>query len=791
MFYNYLKSSFRSLLKHRLLTSINLIGLVVGITASMIIAIYAHHILTFDMFHTKADHVYMVYKERVTPNGVQPTYDTWIPLSKQLQMDYPQISASTRLAPLDGAVIVNNEVFQEDFQFVDPSFFEIFDYPLVHGNADTPFSDPNSVVLSKELALRLFGQENAVGQRLRIRESFLEFEKDYIVTGVLDDYPSNTSIEPSMVFPIESIPDFQNYADYWDGSFLFTYIVLPENDDRVQLEAGFPALVEKIWDERTRNNTNLKLLPLAEVYCTMVGDVDNAYLMSYIGLALLIIAVFNFMNLSTAKAIDRAKEIGVRKVLGAFSSSIRIQFLVETIVVTFIATLASAGLVVLLLQPINELLEMQMSITLIPGLNLAMAIFTFALLLGALAASYPAFYLSNIKLNELVKSKKGGQAASKARNTMVVLQFAISTTMIIVTLGINQQIGFMVNTSMGFDKERLVLNASVADFENEEIGESRIKAFKDYIRNTAGVSDMTVSRHIPSQWTRSFLFARTQGWEGDPMRMRYTYMDAQFFDAFKVPLLEGDGFLPDHNGHQRETVIVNEAALAAFGWEDIQDKVVMVGDNQLRVVGLVKDFNFESLREEVAPTLMMHRTADHTVHRYISFKTPLNSSAAILTQLEEKWSSLGAQTTLEYNFLDDQVARLYQDEMRLLSLTKWFTVLAVFIAALGLYGLSIFVIERKRREICIRKVMGANLSEIWILITKKFVVMYLIAFLVGGASAYYFLTQWLENFAFRSNISMGVFALALLAMLAMIVLTISYKTIHAGRVNPVTYLRDE
>lgn len=791
MFYNYLKSSFRSLLKHRLLTSINLIGLVVGITASMIIAIYAHHILTFDMFHTKADHVYMVYKERVTPNGVQPTYDTWIPLSKQLQMDYPQISASTRLAPLDGAVIVNNEVFQEDFQFVDPSFFEIFDYPLVHGNADTPFSDPNSVVLSKALAMRLFGQENAVGQRLRIRESFLEFEKGYIVTGILDDYPSNTSIEPSMVFPIESIPDFQNYADYWDGSFLFTYIVLPENGDRVQLEAGFPALVEKIWDERTRNNTNLKLLPLGEVYGTMIGDVDNAYLMSYIGLALLIIAVFNFMNLSTAKAIDRAKEIGVRKVLGAFSSSIRIQFLVETIVVTFIATLASAGLVVLLLQPINELLEMQMSITLILGINLAIAIFTFALLLGALAASYPAFYLSNIKLNELVKSKKGGQAASKARNTMVVLQFAISTTMIIVTLGINQQIGFMVNTSMGFDKERLVLNASVADFENEEIGETRIKAFKDYIRNTAGVSDMTVSRHIPSQWTRSFLFARPQGWEGDPMRMRYTYMDAQFFDAFKIPLLEGDGFLPDHNGHQRETVIVNEAALAAFGWEDIQDKIVMVGDNQLRVVGLVKDFNFESLREEVAPTLMMHRTADHTVHRYISFKTPLNSSAAILTQLEEKWSSLGAQTTLEYNFLDDQVARLYQDEMRLLSLTKWFTVLAVFIAALGLYGLSIFVIERKRREICIRKVMGANLTEIWLIITKKFVLMYLVAFLVGGASAYYFLTQWLENFAFRSNISMGVFVLALLAMLAIIVLTISYKTIHAGRVNPVTYLRDE
>ncbi|MEQ8714675.1 MAG: ABC transporter permease [Cyclobacteriaceae bacterium] len=791
MLFNYLKTSLRSLLKHRLLTTINLVGLIVGITASMIIAVYAHHILTFDLFHARADQVYMVYKERVTPNGVQPTYDTWIPLRRQLQMDYPQIGAATRLAPLDGSVIVDNEVFEEGFQFVDPSFFEIFDFPLIHGNTEAPFSDPNSVVLSKELAIRLFGQENAVGERLSIRESFLEFEKDYIVTGILEDYPSNTSVEPSMVFPIESIPDFQNYADYWDGSFLFTYILLPEKGDRGQLEAAFPALVEKIWDERTRNNTNLKLLPLAEVYDTMVGDVDNAYLMSYIGLALLVIAVFNFMNLSTAKAIDRAKEIGVRKVLGAFTSSIRVQFLIETIVVTVIATMVSAGLVVLLLQPINELLEMEMSLTLIPSLHLAVGTVVFALLLGILAASYPAFYLSNIKLNELVKSKKGGQSASKARNAMVVLQFAISTTMIIATLGINRQIGFMVNTSMGFDKERIVLNASVADFETEEIGETRIKAFKDHIRNTAGVSDMTVSRHIPAQWTRSFLFARPQGWEGDPMRMRYTYMDAQFFDAFEIPLLEGDGFLPDHNGHQRETVIVNEAALAAFGWEDIQDKVVMIGNNQLRVVGLVKDFNFESLREEVAPTLMMHRTADHAVHQYISFKTPLSSSAKILAQLEEQWSSLGAQTALEYNFLDDQVARLYQDEMRLLSLTKWFTILAVFIAALGLYGLSIFVIERKRREICIRKVMGASLVELWLLITKKFVALYLIAFLVGATGAYFFLTQWLENFAFRSNISVGVFIVALLAMLAMIVTTISYKTIHAGRVNPVTYLRDE
>lgn len=791
MLFNYLKTSFRSLRKHRLLTFINLTGLVVGITASMIIAVYVHHILTFDLFHAKADQVYMVYKERVTPNGIQATYDTWIPLSKQLQMDYPQVAASTRLAPLDGSVSINNEVFEEDFQFVDPSFFEIFDFPLVHGSTGEPFSDPNSVVLSKEMAVRLFGQENALGERLSIRESMLEFEKDYIVTGVLEDYPSNTSVEPSMVFPIGSIPDIENYADYWDGSFLYTYIVLPENGDRVQMEAAFPNLVEKIWDERTRNNTNLKLLPLADVYGTMIGEVDNAYLMAYIGLALLIIAVFNFMNLSTAKAIDRAKEIGVRKVLGAFTTSIRVQFLIETMLVTLIATVLSAVLVLLLLQPVNELLEMQLSIVQIPKLNLISGTVGFAVLLGALAASYPAFYLSNIGLSQLVKAQKSGQASSKARNVMVVLQFAISTTMIIATLGINRQIGFMVNTSMGFDKERIVLDASVGDFENEEIGEARIKAFKDHIRNTAGVSDMTISRHIPAQWTRSFLFARPQGWEGDPMRMRYTYMDAQFFDAFEIPMLEGDGFLPDNNGHQREAVVLNEAARDAFGWEDIQDKVVMIGNNQLRVVGLVRDFNFESLREKVAPTIMMHRTADHPVHRHISFKTPLSSSADILAQLQEQWSSLGAETTLEYSFLDDQVERLYLDEMRLLSLTKWFTILAVFIAALGLYGLSTFVIERKRREICIRKVMGASLTELWLLITKKFVAMYLVAFLVGSAGAYFFLTQWLESFAFRSDISIGVFAVALMAMLLLIVLSISYKTLHAGRVNPVTYLRDE
>ncbi|GEM_PF-989347 len=791
MLYNYIKTSLRHLRKHKLLTAINLVGLTMGLTSVVIIAIYAHFILTYDHMHSKVDNIYMVYKERVTPNGVQPTYDTWIPLKTQLEMDYPQISTATRLAPLDGTVTIDNQSFEEDFQFVDETFFDVFDFPLVLSNGQSPFTDLNSVVISQEVADRLFGPSNPIGQQITIQESFLEFEKDYIVSGVLSAYEPNNSVAPSMLFPVESIPDYEQYADYWDGSFLFTYIVIPNQEQHVNLETSFPDLVEKIWDERTRNNTNLKLLPLAEVYDTMVGEADNAYLMCYVALAILLIAVFNFMNLSTANALERAKEVGVRKVLGAIAGSIRWQFVTETMIITVASTLISVGLAYLLLPTVNDLLDMDLGMGRFMSFDIIAGVFIFSICLGGLAASYPSIYLSNMGLSHLVVGRLSHRGASGIRSTMMTLQFALGSLMIIATLGINRQINFMVETNMGFNKERIVLNASVDDFENNEIGEVRIKTFKDFLNNIAGVEEVTSSRHVPAQWSRSFTFARPQGWEGDPMRMRFTYMDATFFKAFDIPMQEGDGFLPDRNGHQRDVVVLNSAALKAFGWTDIIDKVVMIGNNELRVVGMVNDFNFESLREEIAPTLMMHRTADHPVHQYISFEVPLKSSNAVLTELEEKWTSLGALTPLEYSFLDDQVALMYQDETRLLSLTRWFTALAIFIAALGLYGLSAFVIERKRREISIRKVMGATLEQLWLLIMRKFVTLYLIAFFIGGLSAYFFLEQWLAGFAFRSGISVVVFAIALVAMLVMIVLTVSYKTIGAGRANPVIYLRDE
>ncbi|MEM8896242.1 MAG: ABC transporter permease, partial [Bacteroidota bacterium] len=757
----------------------------------LIIGLYVHSILTYDQMHSKTDQIYMVYKERITPNGTQPTYDTWIPLKGQLEMDYPQVSSATRLAPLDGTVTIGDQSFEEEFQFVDETFFDVFDFDLANGNADAPFDDLNSVIINQEVALRLFGDKDPVGQRISVRESFLEFEKDYTVSGVLAEFPPNNSITPTLLFPIESIPEFEQYADYWDGSFLFTYVVINDVAQRQAMEATFPDLVEKIWDERTRNNTNLKLLPLPEVYDTMIGDASNAYLMLYVAIAILLIAVFNFMNLSTAHALDRAKEVGVRKVLGALAGSIRWQFALETILITVMATAISVFLAFLLLPTVNELLEMELSLEPFLSVEIGAGQLVFAILLGGLSASYPSIHLSRLGLAQLMVGSASGRGAGGIRNVMMTIQFALGTLMIISTLGINGQINHMIETDMGFNKERIILRTSVDDFENPEIGEVRMKTFKDYLQNTAGIENITVSRHVPAEWSRSFLFARPKGWEGDPLRMRYTYLDASFFDAYDIPMIDGDGFLPDRNGHQRADVVLNQAALDAFGWSDIEDKVIMVGNNQLRVVGLVKDFNFESLREEVAPTLMMHRTADHAVHRYISFDLPLASANEVIPALEEQWIALGALTTLDYNFLDEQVASMYQDEARLLNLTQWFTVLAIFIAALGLYGLSTFVVERKRREISIRKVLGASISQLWLLITEKFVTLYLVAFAIGGVGAYFFLSQWLVDFAFRADISVFTFAMALGSMLLMIMATVSYKTITAGKANPVVYLRDE
>ncbi len=792
MLYHYFKAAYRSLFNALAFSSINLLGLVTGISAAVLLGIYVLFIFTYDFQHQNRADTYLVYKERITPDGIQPTYDTWVPLLPQLQSDFPQVVSGTRIGETDTRITLGNQTFEEEAQYVDPGFFEIFSFSLKRGNQQVPFPDLNSVVLSQSVALRLFGSEEPMGETIQVFDQDIGAEKSYVVTGILNDHPANTSVTPSVLMPIEGIPGYEEIENEWGSSFLSTYVLLDGPEAKKNLEVAFPAFIAKIWDEETQQRTNFRLLPLTASYETFVGDIQDAKLLLLIAIATVLIASFNYMNLSTARSIDRSKEIGVRKVLGALSGNLKMQFFYEAFIMITLATFIAIGIARLLLPFLNDSLSLMLSTSVFLTVQFWVVAALFVLVLTALSGSYPALVMSRIKTLVALKGFSKSRSGSYFRNVLVVTQFALGVMMIIGALIIRDQILFMKNSPLGFDKNnQLVIRASVADFEDEEVGNTRLNTFKDQLKSLTMVESVTASRHVPTEWSRSFTFVQPEGWEGSPLRMRYTFMDAEFFDTYNAELLEGSGFLPDENGHQRESVILNEAALKAFGWESTESKKIEIGRHKFNVVGLVRDFKFETLREEVAPTLHLHRASEHPVHGRITINAVSANPRLLVEEVEALWAQTGALKPLDFFFLDENVARMYESENRLLKLVTGFTVIALIIAGLGLFGLSSYVVSKRQKEISLRKVIGASLSELFVLITRDFAVLIFLSIMLGSAVSYYLGSSWLENFAYRHDISFMNFGLAFVSVAVLLVAAVGYKVTLAAQANPVKYLRNE
>ncbi|MEQ9425306.1 MAG: ABC transporter permease [Cyclobacteriaceae bacterium] len=791
MLKTYINLTFRSLLKHKLFAIINLAGLAVGLSASIAIGIYSFYVFNYDKFHKNADSIYMVYKERITPTGVQPTYDTWVPLLNQLKTDFPQIDAGSRFFDADSRIKVNDEEIDDVTILADPQFFEMFSFNILHGDSEKPIDDFGHVVLSKEAAITYFGNENAVGETIRIINGDFQLDKDYVVSAVLDDYPGNTTIEPNIVINFESIPAYSEVENLWDASFIYTYVKLNSPEAVQTLDQSFPDFVTKTWDEETSKRTNLKLLPLTESYDTFLGDVDNAYTLLYAGIGILIIALINFMNMATARSMDRAKEIGVKKVLGAMRGHLRNQFLSEAILFTFIGLGLALVLVFIGLPYISDLIEMELNIDLINNSTGWLSLLGFGVISGLLAGFYPAIFLSRIKTLDILRGSSAAKSKGAGRNGLVVLQFALATILITGSLIINFQISHMVTADMGFEEENLiVLPLDDRDFPDQDIKVNKLKTFSAELAQQSFVEDFTFSRNIPTEWTGSHTFVRPVDWDGDPLRMRYTYLDASFFDTYGIELIDGIPFMPDVEGNQRNSVILNEAALKAFGWQDAEDKVLQIGNSQIKVVGVVKDFHYETLRNEIQPTLHFHRIHENPVHRYLAVKTTGSRSDA-MASVQGVWESINPELPFEPLFIDRNVERMYEEENRLLTLSSVFTFIGMIIAALGLYGLAAFILEKRQKEISIRKVVGASLSSLLYLIAGYFLRLVLIGFSLGAVVTYFGAQNWLNDFSNRIEVPVMAFVLSLTGIIAVLILTVGYRSLKVSLSNPVRFLRQD
>ena len=792
IFRNHIKIAIKSLFKRKSISLLNLLGLTFGTLAFMIISLYSAQILSFDNFFEGKDRVFLAYKERITPDGTQAAYDTWLPMSARLRTEYTQVQAATSHFVGSASVIQGSQYIAEEINYTENEFFDIFSFPLDQRIAAHPLPKQNAIVLSQEMAEKYFPDQSPMGEELRLYMAGNDTTIVYEVSGVLAAYPENISIRPQFIAQISSLPFYTEQANEWDGSFLETFVRLQEIGQQQSLEAAFPDLVEAIWDRETRENTNFRLLPFNDYYDTFLGNKSSARILLIIGIATLLIAAINFMNLSTAQASQRSKEIGVRKVLGALRGQLSTQFFVESILLALVACGLAVILTILIIPYFNAFFDVSISIGLFSYLQIAGFLLTLLISLGVVSGSYPALYLSSMNTIDAIQKKTKFKGALGLRNGMVIMQFVIALFLITSALIIRNQISFMTTRSMGFEGEEIfVIESSLSSFADREEGLNKMTAFKNELRNKSYISAISSSRHVPTAWSGSHVFVRPQGWEGDPLRMRYTFMDEHFFPTYDIPFKVGRNFNPTEGEAERGVVILNEAAAKAFEFNLDEENAIMIGNQRIPVVGVVEDFNFESLQNEVAPTLMFNRRSSHPAHARISIKMEMSELPTKIEELEGLWSTLGATSPFTGSFMNNRVEDLYQEERRYLGLVTMFSTLAIVIACIGIYGLTLFLIERRRKEISIRKVLGAESKRILQLIVQDFARWVVVGFVISIPVVVYMMQDWLNSFHYRIDFSAITFIMAFGIVLLLVTLTVGYESLKASLTNPVKHLKDE
>lgn len=791
MIKNYIKIALRNLMRHKGYTFINIFGLSVGIAAAVLILLYSESELSYDKMHSQAEKTYMLYKQRITPTGSQDTYDTWAPTLDALKADYPEVEGGVRVAQNPIWLQVGEQRFFEDALLTDNSFFTVFDYELISGNREEVFSNPNSIVISEEAAQRLFPDQDPIGKTVEATG----LGNQYIVSGIIGNVPYNTRLQPNVLVPIQSHPQYEGIAGNWNSSFLETYLLIREGTDIADLEERFEPFIAKTWNEQTAETTNFKLINLLDIYNEFNDNRQYAYILLAVALIIISIASINFMNLATARSMERAREAGMRKVLGALKGQLVGQYLVESLSITFLSLVIGVSLAWALVPQFNTLYNVELVLNFADKPLHLVALLGLGTVIGLTSGLYPAFYLTSLKSVDSLKGKvlKSSKTNRAIRNGLVVLQFTFSILLIVGTLVIGKQVKYMKNQDMAFDKGNLlVLPINQNDFPNSDEAPNQLEAMRNNLRQNPVITSLSASASIPGNFPGRFTFVVPDGFTPEQrLRMRFTYVDHDFFSNFKIEFVEGRDFIANSEEERTGSAIVNQAAFDAYGWESIEGKYLNFGSRKMKVVGVVRDYNFQSLVEEVAPVIHFYRRPTNGIHGYTVARVQPGRAQDALQLAREQWQATLPSVPFDYYFLDDQFARLYEAEDRLTGAIGTFSIVAIIIASLGLLGLSSLITTQRTKEIGIRKVMGASVSGIIGLLSKGYATLILISFALSVPVAIYILNIWLEDFAYHTEIGVLVFVVALLGTLAISLLTIGLQTAKAAMANPVKSMRYE
>lgn len=801
MYRNYLKTAWRNLMNKKAYSAINIFGLALGIACCLLIFMFVQDELSFDNYHEKGDRIYRV----VHGNKDQSIEDFWVwgnaPIGQALADNFPEIEKICQFSGRADFMFANGEkkYQEEDVFLTDSTVFDVFSWKLLKGNPKTALAAPFSVVLTESTAHKYFGDEDPLGKSLKSDGAAGRANGgEYLVTGVMEDVPSNSHFRFNALVSMstfrKSRPDIFTAWGYVD---FYTYFLVNDQFDRAKFEAKIPSFINKQMAGDPNSKYKIVIEPLKDVYLRAysqrqpgeTGSLPNIYLFSIIGVFILVIAIINFMNLSTARSMERSKEVGIRKSIGANRGSLIYQFLSESFIIVVISMMAALIIVYAALPAMGNFTGKVFFIQKFINTQTSVIILGMMVLIGLAAGSYPSFVLSSFNPVKVLKGmSKSGRSGTNLRRVLVVFQFSLSIALIAGTLIVYFQMNHVLDKNLGFDKERQL----ILDYNYDGAVNDKREALRTEMGAIPSVVSSAFTRSVPGGYfPNAGTGIETADGEFKYFGQAIFQVGKDFIPHFNLKLVAGRSYSAEHPTDTTGGIVINEATARQYGYKnpsDIIGKRYEQWGRKGEVIGVVADFNFTSLHNKVEPLTLPMSPYDC---RFMTLKIKSNNIAATIEQVEQVWNRLAPHRPFIYSFLDDDFNRQYKTDFTFRQLFTTFSCLAILIASLGLLGLATYTAEQRTKEIGIRKVLGANVNSIVALLSKDFVLLVLVSMLIATPPAWYVMNKWLEGFAYRMEIQPWIFVLAGLAALSIAIGTISYQSIRAALVNPVNSLRSE
>jgi putative ABC transport system permease protein len=804
MLKNYFKVAFRYLAKHKGYTFINVLGLAVGIASCILVMIFVRSEWSFDRFHSKADRIHRAWLQEFYQGEIFTNVVTPLPLGPVLQDNLAEVETTCRVFSFNALTKFNNNTFNDPVNMVDSTFFNIFDFSLKEGDMRNPFPTSNSIIISQATAKKYFGNAESIGKNLELQ---LGNDKVlFTVSGVLKNIPIESSIQFAMLIPFSNAPRFfsQNaITKAWSNVSVETYILLKKGTTTAVADSKIPAVMQPLVAKNYKpGEYNVRLQPIADIHLNNalpagnqpISDPKYSYILATIGILILLIACVNFVTLSIGRSTTRALEVGIRKVLGAERQQLIRQYWGEALMLSFFSLLTGIALAIILLKPFNQLADKQLAIP-FDGFTLLFYL-SIVIIIGLIAGIYPAIVLSGFKPIQVLKGKlKAGANVGFLGKALVTGQFVASIIMIIATITIGKQLKFLRSKDLGYNKEHIII---IPTNKPRLEGNQLAVRFKTAIEKNPQVVSSTnaIFSMAESGWM-------TLGYSDDKdvfRQFRINAVDADFVKTMGLKIIAGRDFMKD-NLADSNNIIVNEAMVKEYGWKDpIGQK--LPGKYQQPIIGVVKDFHFESLHTDIKPVMLALkpdsiRSASSDVSSTFSSQPRISvrlRGGNLQSQIEflkASWKSVAGDQDFEFRFLDDALSAAYSQEQRLGNMVRYASVLSIFIACMGLFGLATLIVVKRTKEIGIRKVLGASVSNIVGMLSKDFLKLIIVAALVAFPIAWWGLHKWLEDFVFRIGIAWWIFILAGVVTALVAVITISLQAVKAATTNPVKNLRTE